>query len=287
MPRKAREKSGSGIYHVMMRGVNRQLIFEDREDREYFLELLLKYRKRSGFELYGYCLLGNHVHLLLKECAGPSIVEYKGEEVEIGEGEELEAVFKRINVSYVAYFNRKYKRTGHLFQDRFKSECVENDDYLLHVLRYIHMNPVKAGICEKPEEYEFSSFNEYMEGPKICKTGFVLGMLSREKLRDFTYEKNEDKFMDVDETADEFLTDEDVKQIIKSLTGCANTAEFQKLDINERNNAFVELVEAGIPVAQISRMTGYSRMLVYRAAQAPQLQAASCKLQGDEVRLRG
>lgn len=85
--------------------------------------------------------MGNHVHLLLREGKEP-----------------LSQIFKRLGVRYVYWYNWKYKRTGHLFQDRFKSEPVEDDTYFLAVLRYIYQNPVKAGLCEKPEEYQWSSY---------------------------------------------------------------------------------------------------------------------------------
>jgi REP element-mobilizing transposase RayT len=88
MPREARKKSEIGIYHIMMRGINQQVIFEDNEDRQKFIETLKKYRDESGFELYGYCLMSNHIHLLLKEGK-----------------ESLGTIAKRISSSYVYWYN--------------------------------------------------------------------------------------------------------------------------------------------------------------------------------------
>lgn len=129
MPRKARIESKSGIYHIMLRGINRQQIFEDDEDFEKFLWVLKDVKQLSRFKLYGYCLMGNHIHLLLKP-----------------ENEPLELIFRRIGSKYVYWYNLKYQRTGHLFQDRFKSEPVENISSFFVVLRYIHQNPVKAKV---------------------------------------------------------------------------------------------------------------------------------------------
>lgn len=129
MPRKARIESKSGIYHIMLRGINRQQIFEDDEDFEKFLWVLKDVKQLSRFKLYGYCLMGNHIHLLLKP-----------------ENEPLELIFRRIGSKYVYWYNLKYQRTGHLFQDRFKSEPVENISGFFVVLRYIHQNPVKAKV---------------------------------------------------------------------------------------------------------------------------------------------
>ena len=96
-------------------------------------------------DIYAYCLMDNHVHLLLHE-----------------EGTDIARLMKRINVSFVYYFNKKYKRVGHLFQDRFKSENVDSEDYLLAAVRYIHNNPVKAGIVNSPEKYLWSSYYDYI-----------------------------------------------------------------------------------------------------------------------------
>src|SRR3954454_10141583 len=126
MPRVAREKSRSGIYHVMLRGANRQEIFHDDEDCLRFLSIVEKYKMKAEVELYAWCLMGNHVHLLVKEG-----------------NESLSTTMKRIGVSFVFYYNEKYQTTGHLFQDRFRSICVISFLNLLNVVRYIHQNPVK------------------------------------------------------------------------------------------------------------------------------------------------
>ena len=107
MPRKAREKSESGIYHIMMRGINRQSIFEDEEDYEKFIETLGRYKDQCGYKIFAYCLMGNYVHLL------------------IGVGQEpLEQIMRRVCGSYVYWYNWKYQRVGNLFQVRFRSELM-------------------------------------------------------------------------------------------------------------------------------------------------------------------
>ena len=108
----------------MIRGINQQNIFSVDEDYEKFIAILAKYHKKSEYEIYAYCLMGNHVHLLIKEGR-----------------EALPHAMKRIGTSYVSWYNWQYNRKGHLFQDRYKSEPVEDDVYFLTVLRYIHQNP--------------------------------------------------------------------------------------------------------------------------------------------------
>ncbi|HHY25099.1 MAG TPA: transposase, partial [Clostridiaceae bacterium] len=113
----------------MLRGINGQVIFHDNKDYEKLIQTIKEIKEISKYEVYAYCLMTNHVHLLIKE-----------------RNEDLGIVFRRIGAKYVYWYNHKYKRRGYLFQDRYKSEAVESDEYLLTVLRYIHQNPVKAGI---------------------------------------------------------------------------------------------------------------------------------------------
>ena len=145
MPRTPRLKSQSGIYHIMLRGINQQIIFEDDEDYIKFIDTLKSYKAISGYEVFAYCLMSNHVHILLK----------------VGK-EDLDVIMKRIAGSYVYWYNWKYYRKGHLFQDRFKSEPIDDNEYFFTVLRYIHRNPLKAGITEKIDEYKYCSYNEYI-----------------------------------------------------------------------------------------------------------------------------
>lgn len=144
MPRQARIYSETGIYHIMTRGNEKKKIFLDDEDRRHFIYTLFEKASEEESDIYAYCLMDNHVHLLLHE-----------------DGVNIARLMKRINVSFVYYFNKKYKRVGHLFQDRYRSEVVDNEDYLLAAVRYIHNNPVKAGIVSLPEEYWWSSYCDY------------------------------------------------------------------------------------------------------------------------------
>jgi putative transposase len=153
IPREARKKSVSGVYHIILRGANKQEIFHDDEDRIKFLDTLRKYKHQSEMKIYAWCLMSNHVHLLLREGT-----------------ESISVTMKRIGVSYALYYNYKYLTTGHLFQDRFKSENVESTDYLLTVTRYIHQNPVKANIVTNPEECRGAVVRAITELPLISVT---------------------------------------------------------------------------------------------------------------------
>ena len=270
MARQARMISQTGIYHVMLRGTNKQMIFLDRQDRKVFLSLLRTYKKRCGFALIGYCLMGNHVHLLIKEAAFPSVTMVNGMEFVEGDGESIGIIFKRLGVSYVGYFNRKYKRTGHLFQDRYKSEVVDTDAYLLTALRYIHRNPVKAAICSRPQEYEWSSYREYLHGSPepLVDSSLVFGMASREQIKEFTEctdRQNEDCLIDIEDEMVIPDTDREAKDKVARITGCTSVSEFHGLEREERERYFQQLYQEGVSISQLARISGYSRTVIYRA----------------------
>ena len=146
MSRQRRKLSSSQIYHIMLRGNSGRDIFIDDEDRHRFLNILTDKKKDNEFVIYAYCLMDNHIHLLLKE-----------------NKDNISHIMKRIGTAYAVYFNKKYQQNGHLFQDRFKSEVIEGELYLLAVIRYIHNNPLKARLVKLPEDYKWCSYSEYLK----------------------------------------------------------------------------------------------------------------------------
>lgn len=168
MPRNGRQKVLYSTYHIMQRGNEQQEIFKNTHDRIYFLKLLNKIKLKYQFRLYAYCLMDNHIHLAIYD-----------------NGTDISQIMKSLNVSYVSYFNNKYQRRGHLFQDRFKSELVMDDAYLLELSRYIHNNPVKACLVSRPEEYDWSSYRIYISGKddKLVNKEFILSLFSQDQER--------------------------------------------------------------------------------------------------------
>ena len=240
MPRKAREKSESGIYHVMLRGINRQTIFEDEEDYRKFLLILLDYQTACGYKLYAYCLMPNHIHLLIRE------------------GEEpLEQVFKRVSGKFVYWYNAKYRRTGHLFQDRFRSEPVNTDSYFLTVLRYIHQNPRKANLCRDLNRYKYSSYRTYARNPLIdCE--FTFGILSRDEFAEFNEADVQENCLDVTDEVGVRLTDEEVRNRLFHYAGCSDILQFKMLEESKQARAIRKLKEDDIAIRQISRVSDIS-----------------------------
>ena len=145
LPRKARIWYPGANYHIMCRGNHRHDIYRDDEDRQVYLTLLRETKKEYNFYLHSYSLMTNHVHLHI-------------ETADIN----ISIIMKRINLLYAQYFNNKYNFVGHLFQDRFKSELIETDQYHLEIGRYIHLNPVRANMTELPIDYTWSSYRVYM-----------------------------------------------------------------------------------------------------------------------------
>ncbi|WP_110953702.1 transposase [Anaerosinus massiliensis] len=248
MVRIARVKSDSGIYHVMIRGIDKQTILEDEEDHQKFLDILKECKVLSGYKLYGYCLMGNHIHILLKE-----------------EEENLEKIFKRIGARYVYYYNSKYKRSGHLFQDRFRSEPVEDDNYLLAVLSYIHNNPVKAGLSQTADQYRWSSYHSYFQVNDFIDAAFILEMIDRETFIGLHQQQDEETILDVKEERFK-MTDEEAKIVIEEISGLKNRSDFLTLSTLERNACIRNIKKCGLSIRQIARVTGWSKGIVEKVS---------------------
>jgi putative transposase len=258
MPRVARQKSKSGIYHIMLRGSNRQEIFHDDEDYVRFLDTLARYKKESKIDVFGWCIMGNHIHLLLRE----------------SKEEEIGITMKRLGISYVSYYNWKYKAIGHLFQDRFKSEKVETDAYLLTVIRYIHQNPVKAGLVEKHHLWEWSScrgyYGESQYPARLLDDDFILSIFHKEKTKareifmEFNEQNNDDKCLEYKEYR--VLTDNEVKVELKKLFTHIEITDIKNLNKAERNSILNRAKEIeGVNQQQLARITGISQPIISRA----------------------
>ena len=246
MPRTARIRSASRIYHVMLRGINKQQVFYDHEDYEYFKNLLQRVGQISEMQIYAYCLMGNHIHLLVREGKEP-----------------LEISFRRIGAAFVYYYNLKYDRVGHLFQDRFKSEPVESDAYYLTALRYILQNPVKAGLCEHPEDYVYSSAREYLSGcDGITETGFPESFIGKAELQAFLREPNDDTCLEMPEETNKHVTDTEACRLIRAEFGTMQPSPGKAKDRAAFNLSVQRLLRTGISIRQLGRLTGLSKKII-------------------------
>ena len=156
MTRQRRKISNSKVYHVIVKGIDDQDIFYDDQDRRFFLKQILNLKKEINYDVYSYCLMTNHIHMVIKS-----------------EAKVLSKIMQSLMIRYVYYFNSRYERSGPLVQNRFKSKCVENQKYFLEVCRYIHRNPEKAGMA-KTQNYKWSSYQEYLGKEKIINKKILL-----------------------------------------------------------------------------------------------------------------
>jgi REP element-mobilizing transposase RayT len=174
MSRPLRIEYSGAVYHVVCRGNNRQRIFIDDLDRRRYLEKLVHYCELKEVSLLAYCLLSNHIHLLVETPQG-----------------NLSKMMQAFQTSYTLYFNRRHGRSGHVFEQRYKALLVDKDNYLLQVSRYIHRNPVAAKLVERPQDYRWSSYGAYVSSKPALglSTSQVLEQLGgkrrREQIRNY------------------------------------------------------------------------------------------------------
>lgn len=246
----------------MLRGVNKQDIFFEEKDYLEFKNIIRKTKKKFLYQLYSYVLMPNHIHLEIKD-----------------ENYKLSQIIHSIGTSYANYFNKKYKRAGHLFENRFESRNVENTYYIFNLVRYIHQNPLKAGIS-RMEEYKWSSYLEYFNNEKIQEKDGIVD--TEEVLELFLLEtkSNKEEFLKFNKKGLEFqssselleyemknrLTDEEVIYFIKQELGIYNIQEIQKYNTNYKNDIIKKVRGIkGITQQQIARVLGINIRIVQRA----------------------
>lgn len=253
MPRTARKKSNTKVYHVILRGNAKQDIFLEKQDYNKFMKEICNTKEKYQYEIYAYCLMTNHVHIILYD-----------------KTDKLSKILQSLTVSYSAYWNKKYERQGHVFQNRFLSKNVEDEKYLRTLCRYIHQNPCKAGIAEM-EEYPWSSYQEYIKENQIIETKQILllfGNNKREAINNFVgfhkvnkKQENIQEFMEYEMV--EKLSDEQARKYIEEILGLENIQEVMQYSIQKRNEYLKRLKGMqGITKTQIARVTGLTKKMI-------------------------
>lgn len=266
MTRQPRLSSQSGIYHVMLRGVNRQQIFEDDDDYRKFIMILhdmtspkdeLKRPLPPRCAFYTYCLMPNHVHLLIQE-----------------KEEKLSKTVKQIASRYAMYYNNKYEHFGHLFQDRFKSEPVESYSYFLTLVRYIHQNPVAGRLCQNVEDYDWSSWAEYTNAPNrvsaICSVTTVLNRIPLDELREQVHTPlpKAQQVLDFDRYRGIAPT-EAVIDFLKSAYQVKDPKDLKTYPKVQRDEILQAALDFGAGINQLSSLTSISTYIISRAGVRP------------------
>ena len=250
MPRRYRKHALTGIYHVVTRGNNRQIIFEEDADRKRFLRILRECLVSDGFELYAYCLMNNHIHLIIR----------------VGD-KDLSSVCQKIQSRYVMWFNRKYHRTGSLFEDRFDSEPIGNPLYLKTAWRYVLQNPMRAGLEDQPgQKYLWTDIDAYLSKTDGFTSVAVVCSCFKDRadMMHFLFEKVDTDRQRMNIEKNERLSDDDVLFLMKEITGCQSASEFCRFSRETRYIYLKRMLEYPVNISQLSRITGVSRSAITR-----------------------
>ena len=249
MPTVPRRISESGLYHVVARGNGRQLIFYDDADREAFLERLARIVRDREVTIIAWCLMDNHVHLVVQD-----------------DSQRFAPVIGSLLGAYAKYFNRKTGHVGSVFQQRFFSEPIEDDEYLIASVRYVHINPEKAGICPAPE-YRWSSYREYADGESdgLCATELVLDLLDGPK--GFVELCAGVSVKDVGFEGAVKVTDDEARTMANDIArafGYADASAVKSLPISQRNAVLASMRGNGLTIRQVERLTGLGTGVIAR-----------------------
>lgn len=246
MARLPRKHSINGFYHIVTRGVGKMIIFEDDMDYRKYISLLFRFTDECGINIIAYCLMDNHVHLLLED-----------------KEDNLSLFMKKVQVAYSYYFNAKYQRVGHLFQGRFVSVCIEDTISFMNVYRYIINNPVKAFSCGY-DKYPWSSYRDYQSPFPKTEVSLIKDLFpdlqTLNSFLDASYEGDELIF----ENEKLFAREGAARQIISELIDSFNGRSFGDLNKRERDHTIKMLKDNGFSVREIERLTGIGRGVIQR-----------------------
>lgn len=251
MSRKPRQKSLIGLYHITMRGNGKQLLFEDDEDRRRILSLVRSSIVRFNIRLIAWCLMGNHVHLVLSDS-----------------DDNVSEAMHLVMSCYATWYNRRHGHVGHVFQDRFSSAPISSEEYLLDAIRYVHFNPQKAGICPYGA-YRWSSHLDYVErDPDIATVDLAFVRFAFPRVRDYQTFMNASNVVVVrPSTGGRIDEDEalDVGISLVRLFGLSELSDVKSLDKTKRNEVLAAMRGAGLSIRQIQRLTGVGEWSIRKA----------------------
>lgn len=248
-----RKQSEADIYHIIVRGSGKQLMFEDDEDRKMYLAGLSGALASLPAELYAWCLMGNHIHLLVH--ADIEIISY---------------IMREVGRFYSQYFNKRHNRVGHLNQGRFRSIPIDSEEQLLVVARYIHQNPVKAGLSETCR-YKWSSYLEYLgvscpeERPAVATRALMDCFGSLEAFVQFHEQDETGSTMPSSSKLVYKISDEDALDLMHATLEDRSLTTLPLDNKQQRDEILASLKDAGIPIRQIARITGVGRNIVQTA----------------------
>lgn len=234
MPRRPREISESGFYHVIQRGNAHCLIFESDDDRKRMLMLLRRLSVECGFKVVCWCLMDDHVHLII-------------DALESDFSAAMRDLFRR----YAVYFNQEHERDGRLFQGRFQSKPIMDDAQLMATIHYIHQNPAAAGICTA-EKYRWSSLQECLGKHYLIDSSFVLELF--DGIDGLLAYQDDPEHVVLPYSGNRGMTDQDAVDLACDLLGDDALRKLQSCGRAERDRSIRALAHCGVPMSQIARL---------------------------------
>lgn len=246
MPRKARKISESNYHHVIVQGINKEYIFKRTEDIEKFKEIIIVKLQEVHIEILGYCIMNNHAHFLIFSKTN----------------EELSKFMQKVNTSYSKYYNKVTKRVGYVFRDRYYSQDILSHKQLYNCLKYIHNNPVKAGIS-RIENYKYSSYNEFLNKKEIITSkGIELLFGATKEYKEEFYRIHTSKVY-----LDEQFYDLKEKDILEIIREFEKKHEKNIKEIKDNNKLLKEIIhiarqETDVTITELADLIGVSKSLV-------------------------
>ena len=241
MARGPRNYTNMLFYHIMVQGINKEYILNKVEDKRQYLKFINKVKKEIDVYIVSYCIMDNHVHILIKE-----------ESIEC-----LSRFMHKVNTLYAMYYNKKYNRVGYVFRDRYKSQVIYSEKQLYTCINYIHNNPVKAGICKLASEYEYSSYNEYIKNIEEIQKN-INGLLIKEDILD-----NKENFLEIEEEK-EIEIKNAIEEYMKIHNVNFDTLKHEKKNLKEIINMLKK--DHGLSLRQISVYINVGRETVRNIA---------------------
>lgn len=253
MPREARQRREQGMHHVVVQGRRLEKIFALTEDKELYLDTLLRYKQKTGVTLYAYCILENHAHLVLREARE----------------EDISSFMRRVGVSYAYWYRRQHPEWPpgrELFRGRYMSEPIESEERLLETVRYVHQEPVRLKLAKAMEEYAWSSYRLYQKAGSFIDSRLLLDSLH--------FSGGYTRYMQEEVRGGRFLeevplkygrSDEEARQLLQKELQKRGADSLKILEDEEKNEVLRRLRKGEeISIQQLCRITGISRGKIQR-----------------------
>lgn len=245
MPRRPRKHSSTGYYHITNRGVGKARVFNEGCDHAFFLECLRLAQQICSFKVLAYCVMTTHFHIVIK-CNGPI----------------PPSLFQSVGARFSAYYHKRHKCAGQIFQGRFRSEAIETEAHLLSAIRYVWRNPVKARLCVRLTDYPWSSYNYLGKSDDLVDNELLCSFMSADEWRDFAQQEASVRHL---EPFPRRLSDDAARKIIRRRCDYLTGASAAMLKVQKCPFALAACLDAGMTIAQLARILRIASTTMHRA----------------------